>query len=143
MNFFQRLFLSLSPSKASPAHLAFQEVSRYQALRRKYKQQGIYQDVIEDTIPYGAIPAFNYDTGTEIVTFDSEGVLNRMTVTGRRFWPVFRHVPYEEEGYFLSELRKAMPDADEFRSVSEWVDTGRKCYFAVQYPKEEISRKVE
>lgn len=91
--------------------------------------------ILVDVIPYGSIPCFDYEKGTEITTFDENGTLVNFILAKQRFWGIFRYTVNESDDIFLSMLQKAMPDADELRVLSEGTQSyARKCYFAIKYP---------
>lgn len=109
----------------------------YTSLRRRFRAQGVYENVLIDVLPLGCLPIYEYDKGTDVVRMGDNEELERFTLKGRRLVVPLRNLPYEQEPIILAELRKAMPDADEVWVTWSYDGPGaERGYFAVRFPKE-------
>lgn len=90
-------------------------VTDYWALRGSFRKAGVYRGVLEDTLYCGEVPAYYYDKGTEVATFDEEGRLTVFTLQKKRLFVPMRRTLYEDEPERLDTLRGALPEADELR----------------------------
>lgn len=108
---------------------------RYWAMRRHFRESGVYDDVIIDVVPYGAFPAFDHNKRAEIMLVSEAGELQHFSVAkDGRVWVPLRDVPYEDEPAALARLKAELPGAD-YRAVwdCQGIDALRG-YYAFRYP---------